>query len=134
MSEVGDQQILREILIREIETIHRYQEMLERAGDGDLQRFLAHALHEEKEHVAEALQILRRLDPMQARALDEDHSAHFREGGPGDAALRELLGGPGPDAKPAGAADVAATDGGESPAPRGRVGPHELTVGSLRGN
>jgi hypothetical protein len=87
----ADQQILREIMIREIETIHRYQDMLERAGHADLQRFLAHAIYEEKEHVAEALQILRAIDPMQDAALSEDHGAHFRAGGAGDRALKAIL-------------------------------------------
>ncbi len=138
MSVVGDQQLLREILMREIETIHRYQEMLQRAADDDLQRFLAHALQEEKEHVAEAIQILRRLDPMQARALDEDHSDHFRAGGPGDRALSELLGraGPPPASKPAASAEPEAAAESADVPPFGAVRPGSdlsaRTVGSLR--
>ncbi|MFG0319471.1 MAG: hypothetical protein ACF8XB_19530 [Planctomycetota bacterium JB042] len=142
MSVVGDQQLLREILMREIETIHRYQEMLRRAADDDLQRFIAHALLEEKEHVAEAIQILRRLDPMQARALDEDHSSHFRAGGPGDRALSELLGRAGPPASPKAAPAEVAPAEAATPAesadapPFGAVRPgtdlSARTVGSLR--
>lgn len=139
MSGVGDQQLLREILMREIETIHRYQDMLSRAKDGDLQRFIAHALLEEKEHVAEAMQILRRLDPMQSRALDEDHSAHFRPGGPGDAALKEILGGPSPTpvTPPAPAApETRDTPSASALSPFGATRPGDdlgaPTVGSLR--
>jgi rubrerythrin len=127
---VSDQQILREILLREIETIHRYQDMLERAGTGDLQRFLAHAILEEKEHVAEALQILRQVDPMQRKALDEDHSEHFRADGSGARALAILRGqAPVDDAA---APLPAASDGPASPAAASTDPLLALTVGSLR--
>jgi len=106
-----DQQLLREILMREIDTIHRYQEMLKNAKCDDLQRFLAHAIVEEKEHVAEALQILRDIDPGQRDALEKDHSEHFRADGPGERALAQIRGEPMPEHDPAPAAteDIAET-------------------------
>ncbi len=146
MGVTADQQLLREIMIREIETIHRYQDMLERAGSDDLQRFLAHAIYEEKEHVAEALQILRALDPMQDAALNEDHSAHFRPGGPGERALQAILrngppasAGGGPSANPPAAAPAPQRSANERSAnatPFGRMAPGDdlarPTIGSLR--
>lgn len=129
---IQDQQLLREIMVRELETIHRYQDMLERAGHPDLQRFLAHAIFEEKEHVAEALQILRALDPMQDAALGVDHSEHFRPDGAGARALAALRGN-------APIAAKAAADAPPAPAqasPVGKVAPSANlsapTVGNLR--
>jgi rubrerythrin len=129
----SDQQILREILMREIETIHRYQEMLERAGTGNLQRFLAHAILEEKEHVAEALQILREVDPMQRKALDEDHSEHFRADGPGARALAVLRGEASADGEPRAAGPSTSAAAAPGSAGGGRDPLLMPTVGSLRG-
>lgn len=87
-----DERILRDVMIRELETIQEYDRMIDQAENADVRRFLAHAVYEEKEHVAEAMQLLGQLDPMQREAIEEDHSAHFRAGGPGDDALRRITG------------------------------------------
>jgi hypothetical protein len=82
--------ILRQFILREIETINAYDAMLRQVDSEDVQRMLAHAIYEEKEHVAEGLQLLRRLDPMQDRAMQADHSDHFAPDGPGARALAAL--------------------------------------------
>jgi len=95
-----DERILRDVMIRELETIQEYDRMIEQAENADVRRFLAHAVYEEKEHVAEAMQLLGQLDPMQREAIEEDHSAHFRAGGPGDVALQRILGNSTTEASP----------------------------------
>jgi hypothetical protein len=85
-----DLHVVRQFLQREIETINAYQRMLVDVSSEDVKRMLAHAIYEEKEHVAEGMQLLRRLDPMQDQAMNEDHSDHFAEEGPGARALAAL--------------------------------------------
>jgi hypothetical protein len=102
MTTHDDQTIVREFIQRELETISTYQKMILAATDPEVRRMLAHAMSEEKEHVAEGMQLLARLDAPQAVALREDHSPHFAVGGKGDVALIEFLGA----APPESAADI----------------------------
>lgn len=85
-----DQFILREFIQREIETINAYVLMLDKASEESLKRLIAHAILEEKEHVAEGMQLLGRIDAMQGRALAEDHLPHLADDGPGARALAEI--------------------------------------------
>jgi rubrerythrin len=64
---------VREILIRELETINTYQTMLERSQRPEVKDFINHIVQEEKEHVAEALDLIKNLDPEQARLLTIGH-------------------------------------------------------------
>lgn len=156
-----DQFILREFIQREIETINAYVLMLDKAGDQSLRRLIAHAILEEKEHVAEGMQLLGRIDAMQGRALAEDHLPHLADDGPGARALAEIEADGGtaaqvaspsvPDASSSAAvtgmnpapARPASPAGGEfdpaldtpDAAPRRRAGDATtgFTVGSLRG-
>ncbi|HEU4387275.1 MAG TPA: hypothetical protein VFV34_05725 [Blastocatellia bacterium] len=65
--------LVREVLAREIETINTYQTQLARARDESVRAFLAHITDEEKEHVAEAVELIRSMDPVQAGLLDSGH-------------------------------------------------------------
>jgi rubrerythrin len=61
--------VIRDILIREIETINVYQRMAANTKSPDVAGFLHHIIEEEKEHVAEALELIKRYDPSQAQLL-----------------------------------------------------------------
>jgi rubrerythrin len=100
--------LLREILARELETINVYQSLLARTNSVDVTEFISHIMDEEKEHVAEAMELINQIDPRQASRFGS--GAHWRTQGEGLSQGRE-----------AGGPDVIRT--GE-----GRV----LTVGSLR--
>ena len=69
--------LLRDILARELETINNYQNLLAKSKRPDIRAFIAHITEEEKEHVAESIELLKELDPNQA-ALFKD-SDHWRE-------------------------------------------------------
>jgi hypothetical protein len=58
--------LLRDILARELETINFYQSLLARAKTADSADFITHVIDEEKEHVAEAMELINRIDPAQA--------------------------------------------------------------------
>lgn len=88
MSQADDAVVVREFIQRELETINAYHAMILRASDVAVRRMLAHAMDEEKEHVAEGLALLGRLDAQQAAVLAIDHTPHFADGGKGDLSLR----------------------------------------------
>lgn len=88
MSQADDAVVVREFIQRELETINAYHAMILRASDVAVRRMLAHAMDEEKEHVAEGLALLGRLDAQQAAVLATDHTPHFADGGKGDLSLR----------------------------------------------
>jgi rubrerythrin len=58
------------VLARELETINSYLRLLRSAKSERVRAFLAHVTDEEKEHVAEALEIIKELDPVQAALLE----------------------------------------------------------------
>jgi hypothetical protein len=63
--------LVRDILAREIETINTYERLLSKAQTEEVKTFLKHITEEEKEHVAEALELIKRFDPSQAALLGE---------------------------------------------------------------
>jgi rubrerythrin len=63
--------LVRDVLARELETINSYLRLLRSAKSERVRAFLAHITDEEKEHVAEALEIIKELDPVQAALLDQ---------------------------------------------------------------
>jgi hypothetical protein len=65
--------LVRDVLMREIETINTYQAIMDRSSTPEVKEFLNHVIDEEKEHVAEALEIIKRLDPVQASLLEANH-------------------------------------------------------------
>lgn len=73
---------VRLVLMRELETISHYEQLAAEANSEELRAFFTHLAFEEKEHVAEATFLLRKLDAGQATHFEKDFSgAHF-EGGP----------------------------------------------------
>lgn len=60
---------IRRVLARELETINEYEAFAQAASSPEVRAFFAHLAAEEKEHVAEATQMLRQLDSAQ--------NAHF---------------------------------------------------------
>lgn len=74
---------IRQVLARELETISEYEELARAAESQDVRAFFLHLAEEEKEHVAEAVYLLGRMDPGQKTQNTKDFSqAHFL-GGPG---------------------------------------------------
>ena len=82
MDETEDDLLLvRDVLARELETINSYLRLLRAAKSERVRAFLAHVTDEEKEHVSEALEIIKELDPVQAALLEQgSHAA--RPNGP----------------------------------------------------
>lgn len=60
---------VRAVLARELETISHYEAMARTASGAEVRDFLLHLAAEEKEHVAEAMAVLTRLDQVQAGHL-----------------------------------------------------------------
>lgn len=69
--------LVRDILVREIETINFYHRLLEQAQGDDARSFLKHIIEEEKEHVAEAFMLINQHDPNQAALFQSGN--HWRE-------------------------------------------------------
>jgi rubrerythrin len=105
----GDLMLLRDILAREISTINNYQSLLSQASTSEVATFISHILEEEKEHVAEALELIKELDPNQAAMLAR--GSHWKSEA-ADAHIQPSQAG--------------------SPAPRAEA-PQAWTVGSLKG-
>lgn len=76
-----DMERVRHVLSRELETISEYELLSREATDPRVREFLAHLAAEEKEHVAEAVAVLRQLDPTQddyfVRGVPD---GHFNDG------------------------------------------------------
>lgn len=68
--------LLREILARELETINTYHSLLERSTAPEVADFIGHIIDEEKEHVAEAMELINQIDHRQAARFGE--GAHYR--------------------------------------------------------
>jgi hypothetical protein len=56
---------IRRVLARELETINEYEAFAQASSNPEVRAFFAHLAAEEKEHVAEATQMLRMLDSAQ---------------------------------------------------------------------
>jgi hypothetical protein len=56
---------IRRVLARELETINEYEAFAQASSNPEVRAFFAHLASEEKEHVAEATQMLRLLDSAQ---------------------------------------------------------------------
>lgn len=68
---------VRLVLSRELETISTYEELARQAKSEEIRAFFLHLAAEEKEHVAEATSLLRKLDAAQdahfAKPIDPAH-------------------------------------------------------------
>lgn len=73
---VDDLMILRDVLARELQTINTYQSQAAQATRPEVKNFLQHILEEEKEHVAEAIEMIKELDTNQAKLMDR--GSHWR--------------------------------------------------------
>jgi rubrerythrin len=61
-----DLEMLREDLIGELQAINQYQEHIESLENEEAVTTLEHIIEEEKEHFAELVNLIQRLDPVQA--------------------------------------------------------------------
>ncbi|WP_375773502.1 ferritin [Archangium gephyra] len=106
-----DVALVRQVLARELETINEYEASARAASTPELRDFFLHLAAEEKEHVAEAVHMLRLLDAGQeahfAKPVTTGHFQGAIEGKPS----------PAPAAAPAAAAPSPAAP--SEPAPRG---------------
>lgn len=64
-----DLELLRKALIDEQEAINYYEDAIQQLQDGESRKVLSHISEEEKEHSAELLELIRKLDPVQAEKL-----------------------------------------------------------------
>lgn len=70
MSETRDSQdLIRELLVRELETVNLYVNMTASAQTPGVRELLARITEQEKHHIAEAMDLLARFDAGQAEAL-----------------------------------------------------------------
>jgi hypothetical protein len=75
---------VRFVLLRELETITEYEDLARTAESPEMRTFFLHLAEEEKEHVAEAIFLLRQLDPGQHAQLGKSFSdEHFAGAGAG---------------------------------------------------
>jgi len=80
---------VRLVLLRELETINHYEELARAADSEEIRAFFLHLAEEEKEHVAEATFLMRKLDPGQEAHFAKDFSAaHFQGAPPAPAPAR----------------------------------------------
>lgn len=71
---------IRQVLARELETINEYEAFAAASSDPEVRAFFLHLAAEEKEHVAEATQMLRMLDAGQdAHFLEPIAPGHFQQ-------------------------------------------------------
>ncbi|MCK4723002.1 MAG: rubrerythrin [Dehalococcoidia bacterium] len=67
-----DLEMLREDLIGELQAINQYQEHIEILEDEDAISVLEHIRDDEKEHVAELVKMIQRLDAVQAEKFKKE--------------------------------------------------------------
>jgi len=63
---------LREDLIGELEAINQYQDHIDETDNEEVKYLLTHIMIEEKEHVAEIVKLLRKLDSDQDKKFQEE--------------------------------------------------------------
>ncbi|MFP3898454.1 MAG: hypothetical protein ACLFVD_04010 [Dehalococcoidia bacterium] len=66
---LDDLEMLRDDLISELQAINQYEEHVLSLENEDAVTRLEHIIEEEKEHVAELLRLIQKLDPVQAEKL-----------------------------------------------------------------
>lgn len=67
-----DLQILREDLATELLAINQYQEHVESLTDEEVIKTLEHIKDDKKEHVAQLLKLIQKLDPVQSKKLAKE--------------------------------------------------------------
>jgi len=63
---------LREDLIGELQAINQYQEHIDETDDEEIKKVMGHIRDDEKEHVAELIKLLRRLDATQEEKFQKE--------------------------------------------------------------
>lgn len=110
---------IRLVLMRELETISVYEALARAATAPEIRAFFQHLAREEKEHVAEATYLLRKLDAEQNADFDKPFSeAHFQGGAEAHAAAAPVSAAPQPEPGPSGTEPAPNING----APRGVIG------------
>jgi hypothetical protein len=113
---------IRRVLARELETINEYEAFAQQSSHPEVRAFFAHLAAEEKEHVAEATQMLRMLDAAQ--------DSHFTQPiAPGH--FQKAAGQPAPAAPPTTASPSQSGPAGGRPItePVSQLPPHRLMYG-----
>jgi hypothetical protein len=113
---------VRRVLARELETINEYEAFAQTASHPEVRAFFAHLAAEEKEHVAEATQMLRKLDAAQdahfTHPIAPDHYQKAGSTSPGT-----------PSAEPSPAPANGNTGGRPAIEPISPLPPHRLMYG-----
>lgn len=65
---------LRQDLMGELEAINQYQAHIDNIDDSEVKELLAHIRDDEKEHVAELMHLINRIDTKQKLKFAEDHT------------------------------------------------------------
>ena len=148
-SDLDDVARIRRVLARELETINEYEAFARAASSPEVRAFFLHLAAEEKEHVSEAVHMLRMLDTGQDTHFTQPFVPGHFEGPPGAAAPPPTVASDrnAPVAPPASISENGRHSGLSSepltslppqrlmyglPAPPPAVQSHPLTVGSLR--
>ena len=63
---------LREDLVGELEAINQYQNHIDETDDEEIRKVLDHIRDDEKEHVAELIKIIRKLDNIQEEKFQKE--------------------------------------------------------------
>ncbi len=68
---IADAEIVRIGLIAELDAVNLYEQLAAHARDPSVKKVFMDIAYEEKEHVGEFLELLKRLDPKQMNALEK---------------------------------------------------------------
>lgn len=137
----SDVALVRQVLARELETINEYESFARASTSPEVRDFFLHLASEEKEHVTEAIHMLRLLDTgleaLFSKPIAEGHFQGAPAGGKPPAAPPAAPPAPAARGKNNGATEPPALVSPERvlygvPAPPPNPGTHPLTVGSLR--
>jgi len=148
-SDLDDVARIRRVLARELETINEYEAFARASSQPEVRAFFLHLAAEEKEHVSEAVHMLRLLDAGQEAHFTKPFiPGHFEPTAPGAGAPPAAAPAPAPPAAPPASVSVNGRHGRLPseppstlppqrlmyglPAPPPSVESHPLTVGSLR--
>ncbi len=70
-SKAMDLEMLRDALISEFQAVNQYREQADMLDDEEAREVVQHIVSEEKEHIAELMKLVLRLDPEQAGKFKE---------------------------------------------------------------
>lgn len=71
MASSKDLKMIREDLVAELGAINQYQDHIDSLSDTEAQTVLSHIRDDEKEHVKELVELLRKLDPTQDKKFEK---------------------------------------------------------------